>query len=88
MAIQVRKLKPGELEKLGAQAWPTWSCEPSEFDWSYDEPETCYILQGQVTVEAPGEMVSFGPGDLVVFPKGLNCTWKVKQAVRKHYRFG
>jgi hypothetical protein len=88
MPIQVRKLKPGELEKLGAKSWPTWGCDPSEFDWSYDEPETCYVLAGQVTVVAPGETVSFGPGDLVVFPKGLSCKWKVTKAVKKHYKFG
>jgi uncharacterized cupin superfamily protein len=41
-----------------------------------------------VTVEAPDQTVSFGPGDMVVFPQGLDCTWKVKKTVRKHYRFG
>ena len=36
---------------------------------------------------AAGE-VRMGKGDLVTFPKGLDCTWQVKQAVRKHYQFG
>jgi uncharacterized cupin superfamily protein len=41
-----------------------------------------------VTVESPDETVSFGPGDMVVFPQGLDCTWNVKKTVRKHYQFG
>ena len=46
------------------------------------------ILEGDVTVEAGDEAVTFGPGDCVVFPQGLDCTWKVKKTVRKHYKFG
>jgi uncharacterized protein len=32
--------------------------------------------------------VEFGAGDLVTFPKGMSCVWKIASAVRKHYRFG
>jgi uncharacterized cupin superfamily protein len=35
-----------------------------------------------------GEPVTFGKGDLVVFPQGMSCTWNVQEAVRKHYQFG
>ena len=35
-----------------------------------------------------GEPVSFGAGDLVVFPEGLKCIWDIKSPVRKHYKFG
>jgi hypothetical protein len=88
MAIEVTKPTPEELNALGVFAWPTWECEPSTFDWSYDDKETCYLLAGRVTLEAEGKSVSFGKGDFVVFPKGLKCVWKVSERVRKHYRFG
>lgn len=88
MPVEVRKPREGELESLGVPGWPVWTCPPSSFDWSYDDRETCYILEGEVTVVTPDGEVSFGKGDLVVFPKGLNCTWEVRKAVRKHYRFG
>ena len=35
-----------------------------------------------------GEEVEFGKGDLVRFPKGVKCTWDVKEKIRKLYRFG
>ena len=35
-----------------------------------------------------GESVTFGVGDLVEFPAGMECRWNVHKAVRKHYRFG
>lgn len=86
MPIEVRKPTPDEEARM--KTWPTWEKEPSEFPWSYDQAETCLILEGEVTVEASGQTVSFGPGDCVVFPQGLDCTWKVHKTVRKHYAFG
>jgi uncharacterized protein len=88
MKIEVRKPSADELKKLGVSTWEIWTCQPSTFDWTYSERETCYVLEGQVTVEAGSQSVSFGPGDLVVFPAGLSCVWKVAKPVRKHYRFG
>ena len=82
--------RPAAEEIARYQSWPIWTCEPSEFDWDYTQTETCLLLEGSVTVtDRPdsGESVSFGPGDLVVFPVGLKCVWKVKEAVRKHYDF-
>lgn len=88
MKIEVRKPTQQELNSLGVSSWPIWTCGVSMFDWHYDETETCYLLEGRVTVEAEGKSVSFGKGDLVVFPQGLSCVWKVAEPVRKHYRFG
>ena len=88
MKIEVRKPTADELKNLGVLAWPTWTCGVSTFDWSYSEKETCYVLEGRVTVDAGDQSVSFGKGDFVVFPQGLSCVWKVTEPVRKHYRFG
>jgi uncharacterized protein len=78
-----------QLDRLGVFSWPTWSKEPSVFPWTYDEPETCYFLAGDVIVTPEdGEPVRVGTGDLVTFPSGMSCTWQVLSQVRKHYRFG
>jgi hypothetical protein len=78
-----------KLERLGVFSWPIWTKEASTFDWYYDETETCYLLDGKVRVEpAGGNAVEFGAGDLVTFPKGTSCIWKIASAVRKHYSFG
>jgi len=77
------------LEELGVRGWPVWTKEPSTFPWSYGEPETCFFLEGDVVVTPEGgEPVQVGKGDLVTFPAGMSCTWEVRAAVRKHYRFG
>jgi len=80
--------KPTEEEAKTCRAWPIWKCEPSTFDWAYTEKETCLLVEGKVTVTDGKDSVSFGPGDLVVFPEDLECTWNVHQAVTKHYNFG
>ena len=87
LTIKVEKLTEDKLKSLGVFSWPIWTKEPSSFDWHYDEQERCYFLEGEVTVTTEGQSVSFGRGDFVTFPKGLSCTWHVKKAVRKHYRF-
>jgi hypothetical protein len=77
-----------KLASLGVYSWPTWGCEVSEFPWSYDDEETCYFLEGEVEVTPEGgEPVRMGAGDLVTFPRGMRCTWKVSKPVKKHYTF-
>lgn len=88
--LQITVARPTlkELELLGVKSWPIWTCDVSSFDWHYDNRETCYILEGRVTVDTAEGSVFFGPGDLVVFPVGLDCIWNVHEPIRKHYRFG
>ena len=89
--LKIQKEKPSEekLQKLNVRSWPIWEKESSEFPWEYDETETCYILEGEVVVTPEnGDPVSFGKGDLVTFPVGLKCRWKINKQVRKPYRFG
>ena len=78
-----------KLKKLNVFNWPIWTKEISEFSWSYDTPETCYFLEGDVVVTPDGgKPVRIGKGHLVIFRAGLCCTWKIKKDVKKHYRFG
>ena len=86
--IKVEKIGKDALEKVGVFEWPIWTKEVSKFDWEYDSGERCYFLEGKVTVTCKGgKAVSFGKGDFVIFPKGLACSWDVKEPVRKHYKF-
>lgn len=87
-ATPIELPKPNPEEEAEMKAWPTWQVEPSEFPWHYQQQETCLVVDGEVTVEAPDQTVSFGAGDYVVFPQGLECIWRVKKTVRKHCRFG
>lgn len=80
---------PAKLEVLGVYDWPIWEKEASSFPWSYDSRETCYLLEGEVTVTPDGgEAVELQRGDLATFPAGLSCTWDIHSPVRKHYDFG
>jgi uncharacterized cupin superfamily protein len=82
------KPSPAKLEILGIFDWPIWEKEVSEFPWTYDKEETCYFIRGRVIVTPDGgEPQEFGRGDLVTFPAGMSCTWKVLEPVEKHYAF-
>jgi uncharacterized cupin superfamily protein len=88
-AIKIER-NPGEkrLQELSVKSWPIWEKEVSEFTWFYDNQETCYFLAGEVEViPDKGTAVKIRKNDLVIFPKGLSCFWKIKQAARKHYLF-
>ncbi len=87
MEIMVKKAEEGIVSKLNAKSWPTWESPVSEFDWHYDEQETCYFIKGKVKVEYEGGEVEIKEGDIAVFPKGLSVKWKVLEPVKKHYSF-
>ncbi|MCL7041244.1 hypothetical protein MKW94_023312 [Papaver nudicaule] len=88
MGIKIHS-NPGEsqLTSLGVRAWPKWQGPPSKFPWTFTTKETCYLLTGKVKVTPDGhdDFVEIGAGDLVVFPKGMKCTWEISEAVDKHY---
>lgn len=80
---------PSDEEVATCKTWSTWGCEASTFPWTYGAAETCYLLEGEVTVtpEGGGEPASFKAGDVVSFPAGMSCTWDVHVAVKKHFKF-
>jgi uncharacterized cupin superfamily protein len=88
--IHIEKPTEEKLKSLNVEDWPIWKKEISEFNWEYDEDETCYLLEGDVIVtpKGGGKPVRFGKGDLVIFKTGLKCVWKVLSPVKKHYKFG
>ncbi|GAF75082.1 unnamed protein product [marine sediment metagenome] len=90
--VEMKKKIPTEeeLNELGVKSWGIWEKEKSVFDWSYSDTETCYILEGEIEVtdNSTGEKLEFKKGDLVQFPKGLECVWNVKKPVKKYYNFG
>ena len=87
--VKVEKPTNDELQELNVTSWPVWESEVKIFDWEYDDTETFYVLEGKVTVSTTdGDKVAFGKGDLVTFPKGVKCTWNVREKIKKHYRFG
>ncbi len=84
-----RNLDLKRLQDDGIFNWPIWTKEMSEFPWTYDSDETCYFLEGDVVVTPDGgDPVEMKKGDLVTFPQGMSCTWKIRQDVKKHYKLG
>lgn len=87
---EIKKHKPTqeELNQLGIENWSSWSCEPSTFDWEYPDDETAYIQEGRVIVRHAGGETEIEAGDLVTFPKGMQCVWVVHEGIKKVYKFG
>ena len=79
---------PAKLDVLYVDDWPVWTKEISEFNWEYDRTETCYIVEGEAIVTPEGKApVTIKSGDMVTFPKGMKCVWKITDAIEKHYNF-
>jgi uncharacterized cupin superfamily protein len=86
MTMIVRK--PTNDEIFLTHKWGFWSKEPSEFQWDYDQKETCYILRGKAeVVSSEGEKISFQQGDWVIFEQGLKCSWKISEKIEKKFNF-
>ena len=87
MKIEITKPPLKEMEDKGVMSWSIWEKEVSRFDAFYDETEQCFLLEGKVVVETKDGSVTFGKGDFVTLPKGLECVWDIKEPVRKHYQY-
>jgi len=86
--IKIENPSKEKLESLGIDKWSPWECEPTTFDWEYDEEEWAYVFEGRVKVKTKqGEEVEIKKGNLVCFPKGLKCTWTVLETIKKVYTF-
>ncbi len=85
--IKVVKMTEEEAERRGIGGWGIWEKEPSEFEWAYTDEEHCYIVEGGAEIRTEDGTLEIGKGDYVVFPRGLKCTWVVKNGLVKRYRF-
>ena len=85
--IKIVKMTEAEAERKGIGGWGIWEKEPSEFEWAYTDEEQCYIVEGRAEIRTEDGSVEIGKGDFVVLPRGLKCTWIVKDGLRKRYRF-
>ena len=73
----------------GIKSWPIWECEPSKFQWNYDNKEICLIIEGQAKISTKnGDIYFISAGDLVEFPAGLYCEWVITKVLKKHYLLG
>ena len=92
--IQIRRLTDKEKNAFNIPdkprqqgPWSVWECEPSSFDWRYDEIEIAYVYEGLVKVKTAQQELEIKSGDYVTFPAGLSCHWEVKERIRKVYKF-
>jgi uncharacterized protein len=85
--IEISRPDEAEIIRKGIRSWPVWKKEVSRFDHTYDEDEYCLFLEGEVVIESGNEVVILYPGDFVIFRKGLQCIWDIRQPVKKHYHF-
>src|SRR5271170_5837821 len=61
-----------------------WDCTVGDFRWHYDRDEIIYLLAGEAFVSTgTGTERRLKAGDLVYFPAGFVCNWRITQPVRK-----
>ena len=61
-----------------------WDCTPGSFKWHYSKDETVHFLSGEAYMtDETGEEHRFGAGDIVFFPAGTTCRWRVTKHIKK-----
>ena len=61
-----------------------WECTAGRFNWHYDNDETAFIVSGEVFITTGTTRERrFGPGDMIFFPAGSSCTWRIPVLVKK-----
>ena len=88
MKTEIEIATQEKLKSLGVDSWSSWSCGISEFDWEYDSDERCYVQKGRAIITTEeGDKIEIKEGDIVLFPKGLRCSWNIVESIEKTYRF-
>ena len=85
--VIIEKLSKEDIEKRGINRWPIWEKEISVFDWSCQEKEQFYLIEGEVNIKTNEAEYKVLPGDYVICRKGLSCNWEITKYVKKHYHF-
>lgn len=87
MGIIIEKLTEEEILAKGVYDWPIWEKEISEFDWTYDEKELFFVLEGEVFISVDNQELHVMPGDFVSCDKNVSCRWRIVKGIKKHYNF-
>ena len=62
--------------QYGIKSWPIWECEPSKFQWNYNDKEICLIIEGQAKISTKNGYIYFiKAGDLFEFSLDFNANW-------------
>jgi len=85
--VIIQQLSEAEIKKRGIATWPVWTKEVSRFDYTYEETEECYFMEGEVVIETSEGSFHIKPMDFVTFEEGLICVWDIRKNVKKHYNF-
>lgn len=77
------------LDALRVHDWPIYASGPDDFEHRFPHDETCYVVEGEVTVTPKGgQAFVFRKGDFATFPRGTVVRWDMRVRFRKHYRLG
>jgi len=61
-----------------------WDCTAGRFNWHYSKDETLVVISGEAFItNEKGDERRLGPGDIVFFPAGTSCTWRVADYIKK-----
>ena len=85
MKTSVDNYSEEELQEEGVFDWPVRKLGEEKMDWYYEETELCYIVEGEAVIATEFEQTTVRAGDLVTFPKGLECVWDVESEIEMHY---
>ena len=88
MRIESRPIDIAEAERRGILEWPTSQRQVSRYHWHYDAVEVAYIETGSARIETEDGNIEIEAGDLVTLPEDLDCTWIIREPLRKRYKIG
>jgi uncharacterized cupin superfamily protein len=63
-----------------------WEATPGTYHATYSEYEFVHMMEGRIVITPDGGTpVTVTAGDAFVIEAGFKGTWKIEQAVRKHF---
>lgn len=81
---EVHYIRDGASDPDGTLLVALWRSTPQTFEYTFEDDETLFLIEGSVEVAYPdGVVVRIVPGDVVSFTKGATTTWTILEDSKK-----
>ena len=84
--VEIKFFNIEKAKELGIENWtPFERMGPATIDWTAEEQEAAYIMEGETSIIINDTKIDLRPGNMVLFPKSTTCTWITPQYYKKVY---
>lgn len=81
----VKEISSEEAKALNVDTWEEWDHGPNNVEWTVEEQEVFYVLEGEVLITVEDKTHTVKENMIVSLPKDFVCNWHIPKYIKKVY---